>query len=88
MPGAEEFVCSACQTPPPVPEPEGVVPPSGPSHITKEASTTTHQVSLQVPEDLTMPPLEDTYLPGAMTLFDLSTLESLVMTISHTPVIG
>ena len=44
--------------------------------------------SPQGAEDLTMPPLEDTYLPRAMTSFDLSTLELLKMTISHTPVTG
>ena len=32
--------------------------------------------------------LEDAYLPEATTLFDLSTLESLEMTISHTPAMG
>ena len=43
----------------------------------------------QVPEDLAMPPLEDAYMPGAITLFDLSTtLELLEMTTSHTPVTG
>ena len=35
-----------------------------------------------------MPLLEDTYLPGAITLFDLSTLELLEMTISYTPAMG
>ena len=35
-----------------------------------------------------MLPLEDAYLPGATTLFDLSALESLEMIISHTPAMG
>ena len=35
-----------------------------------------------------MLPMEDSYPPGATTLFDLLALESLEMTISHTPVTG
>ena len=38
--------------------------------------------------DLTLPAIERVYLLVAPSLFDLSTLELLEMTVSHTPVMG
>ena len=60
-----------------------MVPPLGTGPDAKKVATTTPRFSLQDPDDLTIPPLEDACLPRAMILLDLSTLESLEMTISH-----
>ena len=51
-------------------------------------ATSTPWVLPQDLDGLTMPPLEDAHLPGAMALLDFSTLELLEMTISHAPVTG
>ena len=60
----------------------------GPGPGIKEVATTTPRFSSLGPDDLAMPPSEDAHWPGAMTLLDLSVLELLEMTISHTQAMG
>ena len=87
MARAEELTCSTSPDPPSVPKLEGAAPPQDLA-LVPSRQPPPPQVFSPGPEDLGMPPLEDAYLPGAMTLFDLSTLELLEMTISHTPAMG
>ena len=88
MAGVEELISSISPDPPSVPELEGVVPPQDLALVPRRQPPPPSRFSLQVPEDLTMVPLEDKNLPGAMILFDLCGLESLEMTISHTLAMG
>ena len=84
---AEELTHSTSLYAPSLPKLEGVVPPQDLALVLSRQPPPPG-FSPQALENLTMPPLEDAYLPGTMTLFDLSTLQSLEMTISHTPVMG
>ena len=72
-PGAEKHVASIS---PSVSELERMTPPQDLALVPKRQSQ-----SPQVPEDLVLSALEGAYLPGASALVDLSTLESLEMTI-------
>ena len=88
MPGAEELTHSTSPDPPSAPDPEGVMPPEDLALVPRGQPPPSPRFSPQDLDDLTMLPLEDAYLPGAMTLLDVSALESLEMTISHTPAMG
>ena len=80
MPGVEELTCSTSPDPPSAPEPEGVVPSKDLALVPRRQPPPSPGFSPQDLDHLTMPPLEDAYLPRAMTLLDLSALESLEMT--------
>ena len=84
-PGVEKSVASISLS---VSEPEGMTPPQDLALVPRRKPPPPPGFSLQVPEDLVLPVLDDAYLPEAPTLFDLSILEALEMSISHTPVMG
>ena len=88
MARVEKLTIPTSLDPPLVPQLEGAVPPKGLVLVPRRQPLPPPRFSPQGPEDLIMPPLEDAYLPGATTLFGLSTLESLEMTISHIPATG
>ena len=86
-PGVEKPMVSISPEPPSASEPEGVVSPEDLALVPRRQPSPS-RVSPQVMEDLTTPPLVDAYLLGAPALLDLSSLESLEMTISHTLAMG
>ena len=71
--------------PPSTSELEGMTPPQDLALVPWRKTTTTSRGFPKVPEDVVLPALEGAYLPGALTLFDFSTLESPEMTVSNTP---
>ena len=88
MPRVEELTCSTSPDPPSAPKPEGVAPPQDLALVQRRQPPPPPGFSPQDPDDLVMPPLEDTHLSQAMTLLDLSALELLEMSILHTPAKG
>ena len=83
-PGVEKAMVSISLEPPSASKPEGATSPQDLALVPRRQPPPPPGFSTQVLEDLTIPPIEDAYLLGAPTLFDLSTLELLGMTISHT----
>ena len=71
---------------PSAPKSKGMTPPQDLVLVPKRQPPPPPGFFLHIPEDLTLPSIESTYLPVASSLFDLSTLESLEMTVSDTPV--
>ena len=67
---------------------EGTTPPQDLALVPRRQPPPPPGFSYKVPEGLILPAIEGAYLPGTTTLFDLSTLELLEMTISHTPVVA
>ena len=87
MARTKKLPCSTSLDPPSVPILEGVVPPQDLALVPSQWSPPP-LAFLPGPGAPHLPPLEDAYLPGTITLFDFSTLELLEMTISHIPVMG
>ena len=84
-PRVEKLVASIS---PSASEPEGMTPPQDLNLVPRRQPPPTPGFSPQVPEGLILPALEGAYLLWAPVLFDLLTLDSLEMTISHTPAVG
>ena len=74
--------------PPSASEPEGMTSPQDLALVPRRQPPPSPGFSPQVLVDLILPALEGAYLPGAPTLFDLSTLQLLEMIVSHTPAMG
>ena len=68
MPRVEELTCSTSPDLPSMPEPEGAVPPQDLALVPRRWPPPLPRFSSQDPDDLIMPPLEDTHLPGANDL--------------------
>ena len=83
MPRVEELTRTTSPDPLPAPKPEGVAPLEDLALVPRRWPPPPLSLG-----DLAMSPLEDEYQPGAMILLDLSTLELVEMTISHTPATG
>ena len=81
IPGVEKPMASNS---PSASELEGMTPPQDLAPVPRRQLPPPPGFSPQFPEDLVLPALEGAYLLGTPALFDLSTLESLEVTISHT----
>ena len=69
-------------------DPEGRTPPQDMALVPRRQPPTLPGFFHQVSDDLILPDIEGAYLPRVLALFDLSTLESLEMTVSHAPAMG
>ena len=90
MPGVEEPTSAPASTPPPMSKPEGDVSPEELA-LCQEGGYHPPGLSPLGSDDINIPPVEDVYGPGPMptgTLLDLTALESLQVSISHTLATG
>ena len=87
MPSAEKLTCATSPDPPTLPKSEGAPSLEDLALVSKRQPPPLGFSTLGS-DDLVMLPLEDAYMPGAMILLDLTTLESLEMTISNTLAMG
>ena len=84
-PVAERPVASVS---PSVPKPEEMASPQNLDLVPRRQPQPPPGFFPQIPEDLALPAIQRAYLPVAPSLFDLSTLDLLEMTVSHTPAVG